>query len=33
MIDQQALAKRSDLTLGVAREVLDILGRPGDDED
>ncbi len=32
MIDRQALAKRSDLSLGVAREVLDTLGRPGDDD-
>jgi chromosomal replication initiation ATPase DnaA len=33
MIDRTALAKRSDLTLGVAREVLDILGRPGDEDE
>ncbi len=34
MLDQQALARRSDLTLRVAREVLDILNGPeraGDD--
>lgn len=32
-LDRLALARRSDLTLGVARDALDTLGRPKDTED